>query len=409
MAPTCAGCKKHIRSIENLICSLCKDKYDLLCANITKDCYTAMTIEQIKSWKCQACRCKTPKISNLETPIHQLDYSTPQQNKTTNNNITTRKKTSSSTINTTLDDLSILGDTPHPEETINKQEAISLQNLSEIIMLRLKENNTHFILDIQNTIQIEINKAIAKLKEDIDGKTDFLHKQNEQKTQEIEKINKKIEELHNENETLKNEIKSLKALPLYSEKQQQNNIIDDNSKKIVIFGFYEDYRESEYELNNRLIDMFYEILHIDLTGYIEEIYRIGRKNSRNRPLVIELLSKRMAKFITGNSHYFKGTRIHVSEYLNENQQKERKLLLEKMINARKNGQYAILRNNVLFIDGKQITTKEEISSKTIIQQNNNSNITAVEVKKNEEIKHTTHKNHQQNYYQDRLNNTFRNY
>ncbi|KAH9640848.1 hypothetical protein HF086_014434 [Spodoptera exigua] len=78
-----------------------------------------------------------------------------------------------------------------------------------MIILRLRENNQSIIAEIQNTIQIEINKAIAKMREDIDRKTDSLFKENEQRLEDIEIINKKIEKLNIENEKLRNEIKGL--------------------------------------------------------------------------------------------------------------------------------------------------------------------------------------------------------
>jgi hypothetical protein len=45
--------------------------------------------------------------------------------------------------------------------------------------------------------------------------------------------------------------------------------------------------------------------------------------------------------------------LSVAEYLDTTARKERKLLIEKMIQARKLGHYAVLRNNKLYINGKR--------------------------------------------------------
>ena len=284
----CAGCQQTLPK-EILTCNLCEAKYDLQCANMTIDLYKRMTPEQRKTWFCQACRCKAPKTGNINTPIRPQDYkksdqlNSPLEN-ANDNNITIRKKTINNYDTTLSEDSSFLGDTIHQDDmeiNINTgtQAAFSLDNLSEIIMQRLKENNKCIISELQNTIEVEINKAITKLKHDIEGKTNFLYEQNDQTTQKIEEINKTIEKLSKENETLKNEIKNLKYLPVTSEIKNT----EDCSKKIVIYGFSEYFKETDHDLHYRLIDMFYEIMHVDLTGYIEETNRIGRNTTKPDP------------------------------------------------------------------------------------------------------------------------------
>lgn len=134
---------------------------------------------------------------------------------------------------------------------------------------------------------------------------------------------------------------------------------ENNCKKIVLYGFPEYYKEPDYDQQCRLIDICYEKLNIDLTGYIEETYRLGRNYNRNRPLVIELISKRMAKYIVENKHCLQGTRLFLSEFLDENERMERKEMREEMLRARKKGLYAIIRNNQLFIEGKRTEMQKE--------------------------------------------------
>ena len=378
MAPAslCAGCQQKLPIRETLICSLCKCRYDLECAGISKEYYLkSMTFELRKSWKCQQCICKIPKTGNTDTPIRNQkspdddqDVSTP----TASYNVTMRKKTINSNINDTVssEDLSILGDTIQIEDTDttnagikneslmqkttsnSKQVQFNMQSLSELIILRLKENNKSIIEEIQNTIQIEINRAITELRLDFDSKTNKLTLQNEQRKQEIQNINSKLETLQLESENLKREIRDL--LPRASKVE----IVPENhTHKLVLYGFTEYYQEPECELYNRLLSLFHDIVNVDLSGYIEDIYRVGRKGTKNRPLVIELLSKRVTRYIVSSSQCFQGTGLGISEFLNAQARKERAQIREQLFIARQNGHHAIIRNNQLYIDGKPFNNK----------------------------------------------------
>lgn len=367
----CAGCTQDLPVNEHLICMLCSYGYDLQCANIQREIFkTSMTLDQKNTWTCQDCRCKMPKYDNTDTPIRS--QSTIMQKVSTpceDNNITIRKpNTQSNNYDTSFEDLSLLGDTLQTSEktpsshmqTANHMQ-LSLQSLSEMIMIRLKENNESIITDLRSTIQIEINKAISKLTEDIELKTNYLSKQNDQRKQELEKINTKIENLIRENEKLKQEIFDLKhntsAGPVLE-------CTENNLKKIVIYGFTEYSKEPEPLLHDRLIAMFRDIQQVDLTGYIENMYRVGKNTARTRPLVIELISKRMVKYLLNNGHLFQETRISISEYLDENARKERQQLREEMMKARKKGLHAVIRHNQLYIEGK-VTNNRENKQKNI--------------------------------------------
>lgn len=117
----------------------------------------------------------------------------------------------------------------------------------------------------------------------------------------------------------------------------------------------ENYYENEQELSERAINIFYDILNIDISGYIEEVSRIGTRISK-RPLKIELLSRRMAQFILQNAQYFKNTGLTVSEYLDKQALNERKSIKRALQIARKHGKHAIIRNNELVVNEKVIDT-----------------------------------------------------
>lgn len=89
----CAGCTQNLHTSEHLICMQCNCRYDLECANIPRAFFkTSMTIEQKKTWKCQGCRCKMPKLSNTDTPVRSQSMILQQViTSYEDNNITIRK------------------------------------------------------------------------------------------------------------------------------------------------------------------------------------------------------------------------------------------------------------------------------------------------------------------------------
>lgn len=367
--PICAGCKSKLPIKENLICVLCKCRYDLECGGVSKDYYTKkMTLENKNTWKCQTCICKMPKTGNTNTPlriprstdINQLSSTPPEEA-----NVTLRKKTIHLNNDSTCSaDLSFIGDTIpmenndtriiHTEEIVkttnDTHTQLTMQGLSELIITHLKENNKSIIQELQNTIHREIYNAITDLRQDLDYKTNALTTQNDHRKQEIENINKKLEKLQTENDKLKEEIRKLATVAQKVPNMQQNN-----HRKIVLYGLADYYKEPESVLYNRLIELFRDIVNIDVSGYMEDLYRLGRPGGpKNRPLVIEFISKRMAKYIINNSTYFQGTGLFISEFLDANTRKYRAQMREELFKARKNGSHAIIRNNHLYIDGKRI-------------------------------------------------------
>lgn len=341
MESKCAGCLQELPRREFLTCRHCGNSYDLECANIaSKRIYNTMTLERKNIWKCQACSCNSPKTGNADTPIRPRDRELTDLEL---NNIT---ETFSS------QDLSILADTNQIEVSSNKivQCELTIQNLSEMIATQLKENNKSIISQLQTTIQTEINKAIAQLKQDVTKDINSLSQLNKKQQIDIQLINTKINKLENTNEELKKEIKDLEEK--LTTGQFRKHSPETNRKKIVLFGFTEYYREPENDLHNRITELFRDIMRVDLAGYIEDTYRIGKYNKKNRPLVIELLSKKMAKYITENSQYFHGTKLSISDFLDENARKERKIMRDEMFKARTKGLHAVIRNNTLYIEGK---------------------------------------------------------
>lgn len=65
----CAGCRNAILRREFLKCEICKEIYDLECANVSYKLFSIM--ERKNSWKCPECISKRPKVGNLNTPARK--------------------------------------------------------------------------------------------------------------------------------------------------------------------------------------------------------------------------------------------------------------------------------------------------------------------------------------------------
>lgn len=50
-----------------------------------------------------------------------------------------------------------------------------------------------------------------------------------------------------------------------------------NEKMIVLYGLDEFRYEDKYGLHDRIVNVFYNITGIDITGYIENVCRIGKR------------------------------------------------------------------------------------------------------------------------------------
>lgn len=151
----CIGCKQTIPNKQYLACLTCKEYYDLECANVTDTQYKNLTKDSKLTWECPECQCKKPKTDNSNTPIRPSSLT---NNHTTSpeTNVTFRNKPSQSqyyndTINS--EELSILGDTMEVNIKTGTGKELTLQNLSEMITSKLKENNKSIIQEIQNMIQ----------------------------------------------------------------------------------------------------------------------------------------------------------------------------------------------------------------------------------------------------------------
>jgi hypothetical protein len=357
---TCAGCLQKILNREFLICSICNNYYDLECANIsTQRFYNTLNKEHREKWKCPLCKNKLPKKDNTNTPIR------PQQPLTTEQNVTLRNKKykANQLLSSSEEDVSnIPGDTisfvnspPRSLEHELQTETI-FEKLKQFISDKLERNNRTLVYELKSLIKSEISSAITEFKLETTEKLRNMNKSQETLYNEISKINNKIKLLEIENQNLQKQIREFEKSSNNISSHTSNNVLEEkkieNYRKIVLYGLQENYWESDDELHERIIWIFQEILRVDLTGYIEDLKRVG-KQGYARPLIIELLSKQKTKYILNYRYLFKNTGLAISEYLDQKSLLEKRNIRKALMEARRQGKHAVLRNGTLIINGSK--------------------------------------------------------
>lgn len=343
-----------------------------------------MTPEHKQSWICQACRCKVPKKDNSNTPIRPLENECTNLTPMKNNNITMRKKQNFAFNDSLIsDDSNLFGDTIQNEsyrnlnseivkETSNQTNLIDIEHFEKLLDKKLKENKQSLISELQSIVISQVNKAISDLKIEMLEKTTTSQSELTKQKIDIQEINKTIYILEIENKKLQNEIQELKKYMIQTKDSQSAKYLEDHKtscKKIVMHGLVYNYWETEHELYERVVNIFRDVMNVNLVTYIDDLIRIGRKRS-NRPIVIELLSKKVTKSILDNKYLFKNTGLAISEFLNPEALKKRKQLTERLCTARKEGHHAVIKNNILLIDGVECT---ELCINTPSQHNSQAN------------------------------------
>lgn len=365
---SCAGCLQKSNRLQHMTCKQCNNRYDLECANITiKQFEKTMTKQEIDSWICQLCRSRLPKLDNSNTPIRpQL---TSPLNSSDLINITVRNTTSiarNAQSSQTDDDFSIMGDTFEdkqgnydPDTNTNSPQTSILKTvikqMEKLLDEKLEKNRLCMIPEIKLIINTEVKNAVNELKHKLMENIDTLTTDQHEIKKDISKIYNKIEEIECEKNKLQNTIDYLQSQINHLKQHtfsSRQNIPQSKEKIIILYGLQEYQYECEEELHDRIVAIFQDYLSINVIGYIEDISRLGKRGYR-RPLRIELLSKKITSIILRNKRNLKHSGLAITEFLDRDTLMEQKKLRNIMIDARKKGQHAVIRNNTLFIDGKE--------------------------------------------------------
>ncbi|KAL0809364.1 hypothetical protein ABMA28_011567 [Loxostege sticticalis] len=357
MTSKCAGCLQNLPRREFLTCSLCKSSYDLDCANVPIVRFNnTMSAEHKRNWKCQACYCKMPKTGNTNTPVRIQNGPQPQRSPNAGANVTMRRKPTTSSYDTTMvydDDESILGNTCMENNSENNScqiDSLLLTQIEELLEKKLENNKKTLLSELKTMLIQEISASVTN---EIALNINTISTEQHTMKTEINQLNTQIKSLQIETNRLQIQINELQQkMTLQTNEQTEWLYNFENNRKFVLYGLNENYWETENELHNRVTYIFQDLLNINLEDYIESIHRLGKRGNR-RPLVIELMSKKMVHYILENRLYFRNTGLAISEHLDETSRQLRKKLTNLMHEARKNGHHAILRNNKLLINGKE--------------------------------------------------------
>lgn len=335
MANNCAACNQRITNRMCLNCSLCTGKYDLICVNVSEKRFSLMSKENKSSWICPQCRSKKPKQNNTNTPVRQhlhneSDDELNQSMQMSSSNITQRcKLPSQPNDNYSL----LLEDTPPEGNTILLNSSASAENIL-LIELRELKSQINDQSKKQEMRDQELSKTIQLLQTTISNISgQYTSLESELKSLKIttEQNTNRINDLETENRHLKEQLKKSNestsfvepTVPVSVSQTYKTEEQTNHNKTIVLYGLSEDRYENEYILHDRIINIFYDIIGVDLSGNIEEINRIGRHGMR-RPVKIELLSKITTKYLISCVANFKNTGLWLSKYLDEGGLQRRK-------------------------------------------------------------------------------------
>lgn len=411
----CAACNKHVEIGELIECSNsnCKSKYHYQCVNITRAQYKSNLQNLERVWTCPDCErvAKRGRPKNDSTPVHSRLHKL-------DDTITSLSQAAQSEIESDESDKSDVTISPNgntlvdypPTNILNKENEFQPVTLQQMNTL-LQQNNKYIIQEMRKTIEEQIELAINQLTKELKQKNTELQKEQIEIKKEITILDQKIillnsqcTSLHLENEKLQKDIQILKENK-YPQESDSNN-----DKMLVLHGLQVNYWETEIEITEKISNIFHDIMNINISGYIEEITCIGKKGYI-RPIKIELISKRMTKYILENSIFFRGTGLTITEYLSKSALLDRKDKIQALKLARHNGQRATIRTNKLFVNGEETTpqciynkyrnTKENTQNysqeNTRGQGNNQQNTSPIPRKTKENMQNSSFGSQSQNY------------
>lgn len=371
----CIACKKHVNISERMTCSCCKGSYHFKCLGISTSQYKTNAHKYNISWVCPECQNTTKRRPrNDNTPVRNITQSSDSES-----------------------DRSPLGNTIPSNTQITKSldTLINLSEFSELLDSKLKAMQRSIIAEITNQIEDKISYTIKGMQQELTQEFNMLKSEQSKISTTFNEMEQRIKKLETKKQALEKEIHNLSLKVTQNLQNLQTPKLEqhyccENNKKIVLYGLTENFDEDEYNLSNEVIDIFYDLYNVNLTGYIEDLRRLGKRGYR-RPVMIELISKRMTRHILQNSIFLKNTGLYVSEFYDESGRKERRKLQEQLQSARKNGKYAKIRNNKLFVDGIEQSSEAEVveTFRLFDQLYNDNDLNKTQTKKNHSFRGET--------------------
>lgn len=182
--------------------------------------------------------------------------------------------------------------------------------------------------------------------------------------EEMSELNEKMGSIFQEIKAMKTENELLKTKVT----KQEERIIDlereVRKKNIIIKGVEDKENEKETETREKIKRVLKKIeVGCDTDADLEEVRRLGRyKEGKIRPILIKVTRENTRTNIFKNAKLLHGTNVWINQDYPKTIQEERKILVEQMKEARRQGYRASIKYNKLIVDKE--TRKVELGGGT---------------------------------------------
>jgi len=216
----------------------------------------------------------------------------------------------------------------------NKSE----QQLIELIMEQVQLLN--ILTQLKDDIRADISQFKEEIREDIERNRNLT----------ISELKESISEVKKSHEEVKRTVAELDR-----EKRRKN---------IILFGIKEEFNKY-WDLENFVLTLFKDKLQVGVNvTELDFIKRLGKPNGNQaRPILVGFVQFRTKLLLLQSSGKLKGTNISISEDYPKGVAEIRKLLRPKLIEARREGKYAIIKYDKLII---MDNLKDELNKKRVL-------------------------------------------
>lgn len=231
-------------------------------------------------------------------------------------------------------------------------------------------------MDKENVSNIDLYNLLLEVKK----KNEELQIQNNNTKEEIKQeirstkieIFQELANVKEENNELKKENQILKYRLLNCERKLKKF-------NLIFYGLQEE--EEELVGIQNILDLINQKLNIDCNfSDIRDIYRIGQKTAdKNRPTVVEFINYKLRTDILANSKKLKGTGIFITNDYTPEDYEKHKILIAHLKTARSNNHHAVIKNNVLIINGDKYTC-EDLENNEYILSGENKKVESAKIK-----------------------------
>lgn len=195
--------------------------------------------------------------------------------------------------------------------------------------------NLQELCDLLEKFKSEIKSDMERIVRDEIGKLNIRG--------ELDEQNAKIAELVKENSELKKKL----------DNQQQAWEANKRRNNLVFYGIGESQKEDFNAVKTAIIDLCNNVLKIELKeDDLNYIYRLGVVTGRPRPVLVSFVSNIKKACVLNNSNKLKGTRIYISQDMDESRRRRRLLLRRIRDYVKSIGKNCFIRGEGIIMDEK---------------------------------------------------------